>query len=99
MGLLLRNRDSFLNLPFLATTSRWSLESNAVCLCMQGVISRGLRGWNPHVKFLFVRGKGSASPEILHQSCFSKFIYLASNVLHGIAMTNFLTATWLLRSL
>ena len=38
-------------------------------------------------------------PNFLCQSCFSKCIDFASNVWYGIAMMNFLNATWLLRSL
>ena len=61
------------------------------------MISRGLRGRAPHVK-IFVHFGGSA-PQILYQSYFSKHIDLTSNGLYGIAIMNFLTTIWLLRSL
>ena len=59
-----------------------------------GLISRmGFRGAEPLlVKLLFILG-GSA-PKFLYQSCFSKRIDLASNVLYGIAMMN-LCRCWL----
>ena len=44
------------------------------------------------------REGGLSPPKFLYQSCFSKCIYLASNVLNCIAMIKFLTATWLLTS-
>ena len=63
------------------------------------VIPRGLSGAEPPLlKFLFILG-AQPTPKCLHQSCLSKRIDLASNVLHAIAMMNFLTTIWLLRSL
>ena len=50
------------------------------------VISWGLRGAQP-------------PPQLFYQPCFSKRIDVASSVLYGIAMMNFLTTIWLLRSL
>ena len=54
-------------------------------------------GRAPLVKLLFMLGW--LSPKFLYQSCFSKRIDLASNVLYGIAKMDFLTTIWLLRSL
>ena len=63
------------------------------------VISRGAQvGRAPFVNIV-VHFEGLSPPKFLHQSCFLKRIDLASNVLYGIAMMNFLTAIWLFRSL
>jgi len=61
------------------------------------VITRGAHGAEPLVKIVNHFG-GLSLPEFLHQSCLSKRIDLASNVLYGIDMMNFLTTIWLLRS-
>ena len=55
-------------------------------------------GADPLVKIV-VHFRGLAPPKALYQFCFSKCIDLASNVLYDIATINFLTATWLLKSL
>jgi len=62
------------------------------------VISRGAQGGGAPLVKIVVHIGGSA-PKYWYKSCFSKRIDLASNVLYGIAMMNFLTAIWLLRSL
>ena len=62
------------------------------------MISRGLRGAElPLLKVLFM--PGAQPPKFLNQSCLSKHIDLASDVLYGIAKMDFLTTVWLLRSL
>ena len=64
---------------------------------IQGRFLGGSEDGAPLLKLLCILG-GSA-PEFLYQSCFSKRIDLAFDVLYGIAMMNFLTTIWLLRSL
>ena len=54
-----------------------------------------LRVWSPLVKIVVHFG-GLNPPKFLYQSCFSQRIDLASNVLYGIAMMNFLTTIWLM---
>ena len=50
----------------------------------------------PSLKLLFILG--IQPPQIFASICFSKRIDLASNVFYGIAMMNFLTTIWQLRS-
>ena len=62
-----------------------------------GVISRGVASL---LKLLFILGGGAEYPrKCLYQSCFLKCIDLACNVVYSIALMDFLTAIWLLRSL
>ena len=56
--------------------------------CAQRRFLGGSGGRIPLVKIVVHFG-GSVPPNFLHQSCFSKRIGLASNVLYGSAMMNF----------
>ena len=60
--------------------------------------SRGLRQQSPPCENCSSFW-GIQPPKLLYQSCFSKRNDLASNVLHGSGMMNFLTTVWLLRTL
>ena len=57
----------------------------------------GAEEQSPPVKIIVHFG-GSVPPNFA-SPCFSKFIDLASNIFYGIAMMNFFTMIWLLRSL
>ena len=54
--------------------------------------------WSGAPLLEFLSFWGLSPPKFLYQFCFSKYTNLACNILYGIAMMNFLTAAWLLRS-